>query len=271
MTLFRTLRHLLPRGKAWSLTVDKNLRAFFSGLSEALGPARDFVDLVWLDIFPKTTREVSAWEEQFGLPGVDLSESQRRDRLSAAWGALGGQDPRYIQDTLRANGFDVYVYEWWEPGSEPAIGSTACATPRNPLLRLRREYTDVRLLVECGEALAACGEEFAQSGNSLQPSGFPLVNKITFTERDIIPVCGEALAACGEPSALAGNYATFRERRAPYTVPADSDKWPYFLYIGGLPFGELATVTPARQDEFEALCLKICPAHLWLGMLVEYS
>ena len=267
---FRIFRHLLPNSRAWRAVVDKRLRQFLEGLSASPSAAKDFVDGVWSDIWPGTTRELSAWEKQFGLPGVGLPEQGRRNRLDAEWKAQGGQDPDYIQNTLRARGFDVYVYEWWEPGTEPAVGVAGCATPRNPLMWLRRESTGSNILVECGEALAACGEAFALAGNSLEPPGYPLVNKVLRTIIDITTLCGEASAACGEASAACGNYTGFREEVVPYTVPNNSEKWPYFLYIGGQTFGEIAQVDPSRKDEFEALSLKICPAQQWLGILVEY-
>lgn len=270
MIFLRIFKHLLPHARAWQITVDKNLRSFFSGLTGVGSDIKEFIDGVWLDIFPETTRELDLWETQFGLRDTGLTEQERRDRLDATWKSLGGQDPRYIQDTLRANGFDVYVHEWWVPGTEPSVGVKQCVTPRNPLLVLRREFTGVALLVECGEALAACGEALAQAGESLTPRGYPLVNKVFFTAPDVLTLCGEAIAEAGESSALCGNYFEFREILKNYIVPTDVDKWPYFLYIGAETFGQLAQVDPKRRDEFEALCLKICPAQQWLGILVEY-
>lgn len=270
MTFLRIFKHLLPNARAWRITVDKKLRQFFAGLSGVGEDVKTFFDGVWLDIFPETTREIDAWEQQFGLRDTGLTEQQRRDRLDATWKALGGQDPKYIQDTLQANGFDVYVHEWWEPGTEPAPGVKQCVTPRNPLMWLRREFTGVTLLVECGETFAQCGEPFAEAGNRLEPAGYPLVNKIFETVPDLLPLCGESIAECGEPEALCGNYFEFRESLRQYIVPTDPAKWPYFLYIGGETFGTLAQVDPKRRDEFEALCLKICPAQQWLGILVEY-
>ena len=271
MTFLRVFKHLLPNARAWRITVDKKLRQFFEGLSGVGSDAKTFFDGVWLDIFPETTRELDAWEQQFGLRDTGITEQERRDRLDATWKALGGQDPRYIQDTLQANGFDVYVHEWWEPGTEPAPGVKQCVTPRNPLMWIRREYTGVTLLVECGEAVAACGEAFAEAGNSLQPTGYPLVNKIFQTEPDFLTLCGESVAEAGEPLASCGNFLEFKETLRNYIVPNDPAKWPYFLYIGGETFGTLAQVDPKRRDEFEALCLKICPAQQWLGILVEYT
>jgi len=56
-----------------------------------------------------------------------------------------------------------------------------------------------------------------------------------------------------------------------YIIPNDPTKWPFFLYIGGENFPDQATVPQARRDEFEDLCLKICPTEQWLGILVTYN
>jgi hypothetical protein len=267
---FRVFTHLLPNARAWRLTIDKPLRKFFEGLTITGSDIRLYFDLVFLDIFPATTRELSAWESQFALPASGLTEAQRRERLAATWKAIGGQSPYYIQNALQDAGFDVYIHEWWEPGTEPAIGSATCATPRNPLLYLRRGYTNVALLVECGEALAACGEDFAICGNNLEPLGYPLVNKIYEMAADVVALCGEEAMQCGETTAVCNYYEAFKESLRPYIIPDDSTKWPYFLYIGGKTFGGLAQIPYTRKDEFESLCLKICPAQQWLGIMVEY-
>lgn len=266
----RIFKHLLPHGRPWRLTINRNLRALFDGLSGIGSDAKDYIDQAWQDIFPDTTRELASWEDQFGLPNAGLTDQERRDRLAATWKALGGQDPSYIQQVLRDNGFDVYIHEWWAPGSEPTIGVHSCTTPRSPLMYLRREFTNVTLGVECGEALAQCGESFALAGNGVEPRGYPLVNRILRTVPDTIPLCGESFAQCGESVMQAGNYSGFRTEYQNYIVTRDITKWPYFLYIGAQDINQIAQIDPKRKDEFEALCLKICPAHLWLGILVEY-
>lgn len=270
MLWLRIFKHLLPHGKPWRLTINRILRNFFEGLSTVGAGVRKYIDLVWFDIFPDTTREIGAWEAQFGLPDTGLTEQERRDRLAATWKALGGQDPAYIQRVLRENGFDVYVHEWWTPGAKPAVGSHTCVAPRSPLMYLRREYTNVQLGVECGEALAQCGEVFALAGNGVEPRGYPLVNRILRTVPDIQLLCGEAEAQAGEDLAQCGNYAGFRTEYRNYVVPGDTTKWPYFLYIGAQDINDIAQIDPRRRDEFEALCLKICPSHLWIGILAEY-
>lgn len=269
---FRIFKHLLPNARAWRLTPEKTLRNFFEGLSGLGSDIRDYIDFVWLDIFPVATREIAAWEDQLGLPDTGLSDTERRDRLAATWKALGGQSPRYIQDTLQGQGFNVFVHEWWIPGTEPDVGVKVCTTPRDPRLVLRREFTDfTNFIALCGEPLMLCGEPSALCGESSEPLGYPLVNVILSTRKDVFALCGETFMICGETTALCGNYAGFITTPRNYIVPNDPLKWPYFLYIGGAIFGDLAQVPPSRKDEFEAACLKICPAQQWLGILVEYS
>lgn len=267
---FRVFRHLLPNARAWRLVVNKRLRSFFEGLAGSGTLVKSFLDGVYLDLLPQHTRELSAWERQFALPDTGLNEQARRDRLDAAWKAVGGQDPRYIQDTLRARGFDVYVHEWWQPGTEPAVGVAGCATPRNPLLWIRREFDSRTFSVQCGEDVAQAGEPEALCGNSFTPRGYPLVNKVVETVPDVRPLCGVDIAECGEPVALCGNFVGYKQARKTYIVPDDPAKWPYFLYIGGEDFGGIAQVPQSRREEFEDLCLKLCPAQQWLGIIVEY-
>jgi hypothetical protein len=239
----RLYKHLLPRAKAWQITTVKRLREFFDGLSSFPADIKLFVDQVWEDIFPATTRELDQWEDQFGLPDTGLTEQERRDRLDAAWKAKGGQDPTYIQETLQGAGFDVYVHEWWVPGSEPAVDSPAAATPRDPV-------------------------------TTLVAPAYALVNPIT----TIAPLYlayfdGGALPnenQFGAADTQFGRYDELLFSTLPYDIPTDTATWPYFLYIGDAVFPSLASVPLSRKEEFEALCLKICPAQQWLGILVNY-
>ncbi len=272
MMFLRIFQHLLPNSKAWRITADKKLRQFFDGLKSIGEDVKQFTDDVWNDTFPDTTRELDAWENEFGLINTGLTEQQRRDRIDASWKALGGQSPKYIQDTLQDNGFDVFVHEWWVPGTEPPPGTKECVTPRDPRTVLREEFTGKTFfIVECGEPLAQCGEPTAQAGDSLEPRGYPLVNKIFSSEPAFLVLCGEPDVQCGEPDALCGNFFGYNETIKNYFVTDDPEKWPYFLYIGGEVFGELAQVEGSRRNEFENLCLKICPTQQWLGIIVEYQ
>ena len=149
MDFLRTFEHLLPRAQAFRLTIQKQLREFFEGLAAEPAEIVTFTDDVYDDLFPETTRELDAWEEQFALAG-GTDEADRRQSLAGAWQAVGGQSPRYLQDVVQAAGFNFFIHEWWSSAS-PFV-------PRDPRL-----HTVVPLFgtVQCGEALAQCGEETA--------------------------------------------------------------------------------------------------------------
>jgi hypothetical protein len=269
--MFNVFQHVLPNARAWRVTIDKKLRQLFVGLGGASQSVRTFFDLVLDDVYPQTTRALAEWEEQFGLPDTGLAELQRRDRLAATWKALGGQDPDYIQATLRANGFDVYVHEWWEPGTEKAVGVQGCVTPRNPLLYIRRSTAPRVQLAACGYATTTCGNLPAICGNGVEPIGYPLVNKVQTSRKTYSASCGNVSTTCGNAPATCGNFNGYRLDMLDYVVPLDPSKWPYFLYIGGETFPDLASVDVGRRNEFEALCLKICPTQAWIGVLVQYT
>lgn len=263
MIFFRIIQHLLPNAKAWNLTALKQLRQFFEGLTGIGDDVRSFFDFIWLDIFPDTTRELDAWENQFGLPNTLSDEQERRDRLDATWKAVGGQSPRYLQDTLQAAGFDVYIHEWWDlPRTEPP-------TLRNPLTYLNDGSGTIQYVMNDGALEANDGHLEANDGASLGPTGFVLVNDV-FDSSSAPIGDGSLLMNDGAAEANDGHQTvTFAPKQ--YVIPADSTKWPYFLYIGGQTFPDHAIVPASRRNEFETLCLKICPAQQWLGMLITYG
>lgn len=273
MDFLSVIKHLLPNAKAWRITLDKQLRQFFEGLSGTGSGVKTFLDGVWLDIFPQTTRELDAWELQFGLLPRGLTDQQRRDRLDATWKALGGQSPRYIQDTLQAAGFNVYVHEWWEPipgrPSGGSINNDVTPIPRNPLTYLDDGTGGSPWLMFDGAADAQDGDPISQDGSTLAPVGYPLVNKILEPDVGIIGDGSPSMIDGGALAQDGGSIISFN--LVQYTIPNDPTKWPYFLYIGGATFPEQASVPQSRRDEFEDLCLKICPTEQWLGILVSYS
>jgi len=231
MLFFRIFQHLLPNARAWRLTVDKQLRQFFEGLEGLGADTKVFFDEVWLDIFPATTREITAWETQWNLPdSATLDDQMRRDRLDATWKATGGQSPRYLQDTLQAAGFNVFIHEWWIPGTESA------PVARDP-----------------GDVLSDSISLFVLSCGAVDA------------------VCGGSLVVCGALSVIPGSVLVNKPRTIVYNVPTDPDDFRYVLYFGGPTFGDIAQIDLVRREEFQELCLKICPAQQWIGLIVEYN
>lgn len=235
---FRLWQHLLPSGRAWTLVLDKALRRLFLGLSDFGPAARQFIDLIHQDRDPQLTRELSLWEAQFGLPDGTLTEQERRDRLARAWAAKGVQSPRGIQDRLQAEGFNVFVYEWWVPGSEPAPGVLGCALMRDP--------------------------------NTA--GGYCIANKLTTTSgtNDIGAVAGNPSTVAGNPFAISGKLVGALETPVPCVLPVDPACWPYIWYVGGAIFGTLSAIPASRRDEFENLVLKLRPQQTWINLAVVY-
>jgi hypothetical protein len=249
MLFFRLLVHLLPRGIAWQVTVDKQLRRFLQGLTTAPANVRDFIDAVWLDIFPATTRALDDWEREFGLTAA-TTESARRLQIAAAWSAQGGQSPRYFEDVVRAAGFDVHVYEWWVPGSMPR-------TLRDP-----HAHTTVPQLgtVQCMPHDMA-GVNCCTANDAPPPDPLPVGVELY----SLYPECNRWLV--NDVGYLVNLNLT---REAPPPIPADSARWPYFIYIAGSTIDTQATVPAARRDEFERLLLKLRPAQQWIVTYVNY-
>lgn len=273
MDFLKVFKHLLPRTPTWSMIQEKLLRAFFQGLANSLKSIREFFDLIYFDLDPQTTRQLVLWETQFALRAGSLTEQERRDRLAAQWTFLGGQSPRYLQDSLQAAGFDVYVHEWWEPiPGRPGGGSIdgdVIPVVRNPF-----EFLDdgsgnpIYQMFDGGED-AQDGGEFAQDGGAFGPTGYVLVNKIFAAGGGAISDGQPEMQDGGELAQDGGVAGTAGQKV--YVIPADPTKFPYFLYIGGAVFPDHATVPNSRREEFEDLCLKICPTEQWLGILVTYS
>jgi hypothetical protein len=251
VTFFRAFQHLLPTGAAWRVVVEKTLRRFFLGLSEQPQETRNYIDKVYLDLFPETARSkdhpvpaersgaLEEWENQFGLT-PSASEAGRRLALAAEWRATGGQSPSYIQGVLQTAGFDVYVYDWWSSGP-PYVA-------RDP-----RTYTEIALV-----GIYQCtGEVSPGVGLPSQPQCSNLASQ---------PQCNDWLA--NEVYYLVNKDLT---RRAPPPVPDDPNTFPYWFYIAGASFPTHAVVDLTRRAEFERLVLKLRPLHLWVGVLVDFE
>jgi hypothetical protein len=217
--MINLFKHLLPRALAWSITKPtKYLRKFFDGLVEGLlVPARLFIDLFWYDMFPQTTRKLADWEWQFGIQKAQLTEQQRRDRLDARWGHFSiNLSPRAVQDALQANGFPVYVHDWWVPGTDPPV-------PRDPLAA---------------------------------PGGYYLPNRLFTIEPNLLALCGETGVECGEADAVCGQYDRFNINQVEYPVLTGTQlvtNGDFKLWTADNPDGWTVVETPPNSEVTEAV------------------
>lgn len=256
--LFRLFQHLLPRGIAWrirdsftsweigdgssigdaGLTVGGSdsgpwLSRFFRGVANGLEPYIAFADGVFGDAFPSSTRELAAWESQFGIE-ANPDNFVRIQNLNAEWAATGGQSPAYINSILAAAGFsNVVVHEWWSSGP-PYIA-------RDP-----HDYTDVPQVgtVEC----SALSDQPECSALATQPqcNAFLVNDPHYIVNRDLTP-------------------------SPPPPIPVDPDVYPYFVYFGDPVFPNHATVDINRRGELERLMEKLTPSQQWIVTLIDYT
>lgn len=239
--MLRLFQHLLPRALAWNTTTPtgeraaaKRLRQFVEGLAGFVGQVVEFVDLVYLDLLPASTRELVAWEKQFAL-GSGGSVADRRAKLAGAWALQGGQSPDYLQRTLHAAGFDtVFIHEWWTSGP-PFVARDPRLYVAQPLLGIYQ--------CETGSPWECFDPDPGQH---------------------LAPHCDDTLA--NDPGYLVNLDLT---RRAPPPVPNDPSRWPYFLYLAAQTFPDRAPVASSRLAELKELILRLAPAQQWIVLLVE--
>ena len=244
MGFLETFKHLLPRAAAWRLAAGTQLRQFFEGLAAQPDAIRTWFDLIWLDLFADTTRELDQWEKEFGLfVAAGDSEATRRLNLDAEWKAQGGQDPSYIQGILQDAGFDLYVHEWWS-SAHPFVA-------RDP-----RNYADQPSI----------------GTNRCAPNSFSNVVRCA-------PKTFSNEARCNAFLDTWPRYLVNEDlsHRAPPPLPEDPGKWPYFIYIGPEtleeydPSGDTVVRIPTiRQYELKRLLLKLCPAQHWIVLMVDW-
>ncbi len=243
MTLKNTLRHLLPKSFQWNLVYGRSFVDLIDGIVPSLDAARDNADEVWADFMPATTdgTALEAWERQFNLFSASaLTLQERRDRLTAAWSAEGGQSPGYITDTLTAHGFPVFTHEWW------VLAPNDYPQPRDPRDHLKAEF------------------------GGTDADGFLIRNVIRTSVLFNEIGAGEAYAEAGEPDAVCGFFEGFLVDRVEATYQGPKSRHPYYLYIGGSTFPDTVDIPIERRDEFEHLCQRLCPAPQWLVLRVRY-
>lgn len=113
MSFFKSLKLLLPSGKAFDITQNSTVRRFFKGLSYLPEDVKRENELVFLDLFPETTRALEEWENQFSVLFADLQYGEtRRGILKALWQVnVGGQDLKYLQGILQNINENIHVFE----------------------------------------------------------------------------------------------------------------------------------------------------------------
>ena len=112
---FKTMKSLAPKGLAYLLFKLTQHVELMTALSKEPERIETFFDLVQQSGVPDGNLpedSLDDWETFLALSKNDsLSVAERNERITAKYSSQGGQGPDYIQDTMQAAGFDVYVVE----------------------------------------------------------------------------------------------------------------------------------------------------------------
>lgn len=162
---------LLPDSPSWDLTNESPLKKFTRAIAAPSEAIREHLASSVLDLFPAYTSKLHDWSVQFGS-----LEDYDSDELLAQFRATGGQDPKYLQDTLRGLGVDVYVHECWDKSTSPS-------TLRNPMPYIDNSYVLVNDLTSVernylhqfgdGTEFGAGAQFGAYDGHYLQRKRYP--------------------------------------------------------------------------------------------------
>jgi hypothetical protein len=142
LKFFEAIKLLFPRARAFELFVDSVKRKFVKAFSVLPEDIRHNTELVYLDLFPDTTRFPEKWEKTFAVYFKASELPKRRNVLDSLWKINnGGQAAEYLQDVLQGIENAIHVIEN-VPVSDP------------------RSIRAVRLAV-CGNRIMVCGNRKA--------------------------------------------------------------------------------------------------------------
>lgn len=229
---FEIIKKLLPKSKLWKLLDTKYLSNFFKALTCLPCDVRKYIDSVYLDLFPNSTRSLENWEKQYGIINTNVREELRRNTIAMRWQDKGGQSAYYLQNILRGNEFNVFVYE-----NNPVADPNIFMSDENE--------TDWVLT-----------------------NGFiPRMTNI----KDFLVECGDEWS-CGDDRAVCGYFEGYVEIDSDDYIPKDASYFPFLFFIGGEverdASGRIINMQPAlvpanRIEYFRRLILSIKPAGSW--------
>lgn len=109
----KVVQFLYPRSKAFRNICDNSFRKFCEGLGYVPQDFQTYLEKIYGDRFAETTRELTAWEKQFGIVFAEqYSDDMRRKLLSSFWQInKGGQGKDYLLQILQLISPDFQIVE----------------------------------------------------------------------------------------------------------------------------------------------------------------
>ncbi len=145
MKFFEAVKLLFPRARAFELFVNNTKRKIMKAFSALPEDIRHSAELVYMDLFPDTTRFPEKWEKTFAVYFTAQEMEKRRAIIDSLWKInSGGQAALFLQDILQAIEPEIKVIE-----------NVPVANPR--LVRIVKMAVCGNEGMYCGSRTAACG------------------------------------------------------------------------------------------------------------------
>jgi len=142
---FEAIKQLFPRSRAFELFADNSKRKLIKGIAELPESIRREAELVYLDLFPDTTRFPEKWEKVFALFFTEAEYSKRRDIIDSMWKMISGdQGTFFLEAMLQRIDKRIRVIE-----------NIPVSNPR---------YSGITVLAICGHRHMRCGHRKARCG-----------------------------------------------------------------------------------------------------------
>jgi len=167
---FDAVKELFPRSRAFQLFVENKKYKLVKAFSVLPEDIRTNAEMVFMDLFPDTTRVPEKWEKTFAVYFTANELAKRREIIDSLWKInSGGQTAVFLQDILRAIEPEIKVVE-----------NIPVANPR--LVRV------VKLAV-CGNSKMYCKSRNAICGTTLGNKAFtPTVLRNDISEFYSLPL-----------------------------------------------------------------------------------
>ena len=145
MRFFDAIKLLFPRARAFELFITSVKRKIVKAFSVLPEDVRHNAELVFMDLFPETTRFPEKWEKVFAIYFTAQELEKRRAIIDSLWKInSGGQAGEFLQDILQAIEPKIRVIE-----------NVPVANPR--LVRVVKMAICKNKKMYCGSKTAKCG------------------------------------------------------------------------------------------------------------------
>lgn len=245
MDFLPTIKKLLPNGRAF--------RVFFGTMHEKIldasqleaGRVKLFLDDIRDGGIPDSNLPDAAlddWELFLGLSkNSSLTNDERRERITGKYAGQGGQGPDYIQDSLQAGGYPVYVVE-----NIPSIDESVKA------------YTARLGGMDLGETTLGA---FTDRTDPRNVEGILIAGPAQW-EAEKIYEATLGNMTLGETSL--GDYIGTITQEIAYTIPNTPSRFIFFWFLtGSAGLGDFVEISEDKKRDFIKQVIQLKPAHTW--------